>query len=122
MAPSVQAWLASCNRLQPLPERTVLELARRIRSWQGHPGGPEHAPEPMRRRAIRARDQLVRHNLRLISHTWNRHRSSLPPSDEGTADAVSRHRKLDQRSVFDVARQLRPGVPVYIRCLCFQAA
>jgi hypothetical protein len=103
MAPSVQAWLASCNRLQPLPERTVLELARRIRSWQGHPGGPEHAPEPMRRRAIRARDQLVRHNLRLISHTWNRHRSSLPPSDEGTADAVSRHRKLDQRSVFDVA-------------------
>jgi RNA polymerase primary sigma factor len=87
MAPSVQAWLASCNRLQPLPERTVLELARRIRTWQGHPGGPEHAPEPMRRRALRARDQLVRHNLRLISHTWNRHRSSLPPSDEGTADA-----------------------------------
>jgi RNA polymerase sigma factor (sigma-70 family) len=87
MAPSVQAWLASCNRHQPLPERTVLELARRIRSWQGHPGGPEHAPEPMRRRALRARDQLVRHNLRLISHTWNRHRSSLPPSDEGTADA-----------------------------------
>ncbi len=86
-APSVCHWLASCNHLQPLSERTVLELARRIRRWQCHPGGPDQAPEPLRRRALRARDQLVRHNLRLISHTWGRHRSSLPPSDEGTADA-----------------------------------
>ena len=29
----------------------------------------------------------VRHNLRLISHTWGRHRSSLSAEDEGTADA-----------------------------------
>jgi RNA polymerase sigma factor (sigma-70 family) len=29
----------------------------------------------------------VRHNLRLIAHTWGRHRSSLSPGDEGTADA-----------------------------------
>jgi RNA polymerase sigma factor (sigma-70 family) len=29
----------------------------------------------------------VRHNLRLIGHTWCRHRSSLPPEDEVTADA-----------------------------------
>ena len=65
----------------------MLELARRIRRWQQHPGGPDHAPEPVQRRALRARDQLVLHNLRLISHTWGRHRSSLPPEDEGTADA-----------------------------------
>ncbi len=65
----------------------MLELARRIRRWQQHPGGPDHAPEPLRRSAQRARDQLVRHNLRLISHTWGRHRSSLPAEDEGTADA-----------------------------------
>jgi RNA polymerase sigma factor (sigma-70 family) len=65
----------------------VLELARRIHRWQQHPGGPDHAPDPVRRRALRARDQLVRHNLRLISHTWGRHRSSLPAEDEGTADA-----------------------------------
>ena len=86
-APSVRAWLDSCSRHQPLSERTVLELARRIHRWQQHPAGPDHAPEPVRRRALRARDQLVRHNLRLISHTWGRHRSSLPPEDEGTADA-----------------------------------
>jgi len=83
----VRAWLDACSRHQPLSERTVLELARRIRRWQQHPGGPDHAPEPLQRSALRARDQLVRHNLRLISHTWGRHRSSLPPEIEGTADA-----------------------------------
>ena len=87
-APSVRAWLDACSRHQPLSERTVLELARRIHRWQQHPGGPDHAPEPLRRSAQRARDQLVRHNLRLISHTWGRHRSSLPAEDEGTADAL----------------------------------
>ena len=86
-APSVRAWLDSCSRHQPLSERTVLELSRCIHRWQQHPDGPDHAPAPLRRRALRARDQLVRHNLRLISHTWCRHRSSLPPEDEGTADA-----------------------------------
>ena len=65
----------------------MLELSRCIHRWQQHPDGPDHAPAPLRRRALRARDQLVRHNLRLISHTWGRHRSSLPPEDEGTADA-----------------------------------
>ena len=59
-APSVRAWLNSCSRHQPLSERTVLELARRIHRWQQHPGGPDHAPEPVRRKALRARDQLVR--------------------------------------------------------------
>ena len=86
-APSVRAWLDSCSRHQPLSERTVLELSRCIHRWQQHPDGPDHAPAPLRRRALRARDQLVRHNLRLIGHTWGRHRSSLPPEDEGTADA-----------------------------------
>jgi RNA polymerase sigma factor (sigma-70 family) len=86
-APSVRAWLDSCSRHQPLSERTVLELSRCIHRWQQHPAGPDHAPDQVRRKALRARDQLVRHNLRLISHTWCRHRSSLPPEDEGTADA-----------------------------------
>lgn len=65
----------------------MLELARRIQLWQAHPGGADQAPCPVRRRALRARDQLVCHNLRLIGHTWNRHRSSLPAEDESTADA-----------------------------------
>jgi RNA polymerase sigma factor (sigma-70 family) len=86
-APSVSDWLDASGRHQPLAERTVLELARRIQLWQTHPDGPDRAPCAVRRRALRARDQLVRHNLRLIGHTWARHRSSLPAEDEGTADA-----------------------------------
>ena len=87
VAPSVRDWLECCNRHHPLAERTVLELSRRIQRWQRHPEGPEMAPLAIRRRAIRARDQLVRHNLRLIAHTWSRHRSTLPAHEEGTADA-----------------------------------
>lgn len=87
-APSVQDWFEASNRLQPLAERTVIELSRRIQCWQRHPDGPAAAPDPVRRRALRARDRLVVHNLRLVSHTWVRHRSSLPCSDEATADAL----------------------------------
>jgi RNA polymerase primary sigma factor len=87
-APSVQDWFEASNRLQPLAERTVIELSRRIQCWQRHPDGPAAAPDPVRRRALRARDRLVVHNLRLVSHTWVRHRSSLLCSDEATADAL----------------------------------
>jgi len=86
-APSVTDWLDASGRHQPLAERTVLELARSVQLWQTHPDGPDRAPCAVRRRALRARDQLVRHNLRLIGHTWSRHRSSLPAEDESTADA-----------------------------------
>jgi RNA polymerase sigma factor (sigma-70 family) len=87
-APSVADWLDASGRHQPLAERTVLELSRRIRCWQEHPDGPEQAPDHLRRRALSARNQLVRHNIKLISHTWAKHRSSLPAEDEATADAL----------------------------------
>ena len=87
MAPSVADWLDSSSKLLPLSERTVLALAKRIHQWQHHPDGPEAAPRCLRRRALQARDHLVRHNLRLVGHTWSRHRSGLPCADEGTADA-----------------------------------
>ena len=87
LAPSVSDWLEASCRHQPLSERTVLELSRRIQAWQRHPDGPEQAPACVRRRALRARDQLVKHNLRLVAHIWRRHRSTMPEADEGTADA-----------------------------------
>jgi RNA polymerase sigma factor (sigma-70 family) len=87
-AASVCAWLSASNRHTPLAERTVLELSRRIQRWQHHPEGPAKAPAAVRRSALRARDRLVSHNLRLVSHTWGRHRHSLPASDEATADAL----------------------------------
>jgi len=86
-APSVQDWLRSSHRHQPLAERTVIELSRQVQCWQSHPAGPAKAPAPVRRRGLRARDRLVCHNLRLVSHVWGRHRQGLPSSDESTADA-----------------------------------
>ena len=87
-ASSVSNWLRSSSRHRPLCERTVLELSRRIQRWQQHPGGPGHAPKPVRQSALRAREQLVRHNLSLVAHTWGRHRSSLPAHIDTTADAL----------------------------------
>jgi len=87
-APSVSAWLAASLRQEPLAPATVLELSRRVQSWRNQPTGVEQGPCAMRRRALRARNQLVCHNLRLVSHTWQRYRSVLPPQEEATADAL----------------------------------
>jgi RNA polymerase primary sigma factor len=88
MAPTVNSWLNTSGAHRPLCERTVMELSRRIQRWQKHPDGPAHAPKPVRRSALRAREQLVRHNLGLVAHTWSRHRCSLPAHDDTTADAL----------------------------------
>jgi len=88
VASSVNSWLNTSGSHRPLCERTVMELSRRIQRWQQHPGGPAHAPKPVRRSALRAREQLVRHNLGLVAHTWSRHRCSLPAHDDTTADAL----------------------------------
>ncbi len=88
VASSVNSWLNASGSHRPLCERTVMELSRRIQRWQQHPDGPAHAPKPVRRSALRAREQLVRHNLGLVAHTWSRHRCSLPAHDDTTADAL----------------------------------
>ncbi len=88
VASTVNTWLNTSGSHRPLCERTVMELSRRIQRWQQHPDGPAHAPKPVRRSALRAREQLVRHNLGLVAHTWSRHRCSLPAHDDTTADAL----------------------------------
>ena len=88
VASTVHTWLNTSSAHRPLCERTVMELSRRIQRWQQHPDGPSHAPKPVRRSALRAREQLVRHNLGLVAHTWSRHRCSLPAHDDTTADAM----------------------------------
>ena len=88
VASSVHSWLNTSSAHRPLCERTVMELVRRIQRWQQHPDGPAHAPKPVRRSALRAHEQLVRHNLGLVAHTWSRHRCSLPAHDDTTADAL----------------------------------
>ena len=87
---SVADWIDATARHQPLCERTVIELARRVQRWQQYPDGPELAPKAIKRMALRARNQLVNHNLRLVAHIWQRRSisSSLPAQEEGTADAL----------------------------------
>jgi len=87
---TVANWIDAASRHQPLSERTVLELARRVQRWQQHPDGPDLAPKAVKRSALRARDQLVKHNLRLVAHIWQRRSfsSCLPAQEEGTADAL----------------------------------
>jgi RNA polymerase primary sigma factor len=88
IASSVRYWLESTARDEPLSPVTVLELSRRVQAWRHHPGGAQAAPCHVRRRALRARNQLACHNLRLVSHAWKRHRSGLPLQEEATADAL----------------------------------
>ena len=88
IATSVYFWLESTARHEPLQPVTVLELSRRVQAWRHHPNGIHGAPCHVRRRALRARNQLACHNLRLITHAWKRHRSGLPLQEEATADAL----------------------------------
>ena len=85
---AVGQWLQASRLHAPLAERTVLELARVIQSWQRHPQGPDQAPKALRRRGLRARDRLVRHNLALVGHIWRTYHPNLSAQESSTADAL----------------------------------
>jgi len=84
MDQAVREWLKTSRQHAPLAERTVLELARVIQIWQGNPQGSITD----RRRGLRARDRLVRHNLSLVGHIWRTYHPSLSPEESSTADAL----------------------------------
>jgi RNA polymerase sigma factor (sigma-70 family) len=85
---AVGQWLRASRLHAPLAERTVLELARVIQSWQRHPQGADQAPKALRRRGLRARDRLVRHNLALVAHIWRSYHPTLSAEESSTADAL----------------------------------
>ncbi len=64
---AVGAWLEAAGRAPLLTHREELELGRLIRVWQDWPDGPDAAPAAVRRRGLRARDRMVRGNLRLVA-------------------------------------------------------
>ena len=94
-------WRTSCG-YQPLAPSTVLELARRIQRWQQWPGGVEAAPTAVRKSGSRARDHLVRHNLRLIGHVWARMAGSGAPSADAFQEAAIQLQRAAER--FDPCR------------------
>jgi RNA polymerase sigma factor (sigma-70 family) len=73
--------------LAPIANRHK-DMRTTVQRWKTHPEGPEQAPPRIKRQGLRARNQLVAHNLRLIGSTWTRHRSGLPGFGEATADAL----------------------------------
>ncbi len=85
---AVGQWLRASRLHAPLAARTVLELARVIQSWQRHPQGADQAPKALRRRGLRARDRLVRHNLALVAHIWRSYHPTLSAEESSTADAL----------------------------------
>ena len=100
--PGLADWLrASCHH-QPLAASTVLQLARRIQRWQQWPGGPGAAPTAVAKSGSRARDHLVRHNLRLIVHTWGRMALPGAPSTDPFQEAAIQLQRAAER--FDPCR------------------
>jgi len=100
--PGLADWLRASCHYQPLAPSTVLELARRIRRWQQWPGGPGAAPMAVGKSGSRARDHLVRHNLRLIVHTWGRMALPGAPSADAFQEAAVQLQRAAER--FDPGR------------------
>ena len=95
-------WLRASCHYQPLAASTVLQLARRIQRWQQWPGGPGAAPTAVAKSGSRARDHLVRHNLRLIVHTWGRMAVPGAPSADAFQEAAIQLQRAAER--FDPCR------------------
>ena len=100
--PGLADWLRASCPYQPLAASTVLQLARRIQRWQQWPGGPGAAPTAVAKSGSRARDHLVRHNLRLIVHTWGRMALPGAPSADAFQEAAIQLQRAAER--FDPCR------------------
>jgi RNA polymerase sigma factor (sigma-70 family) len=102
LSPGLADWLRASCPYQPLAASTVLQLARRIQRWQQWPGGPGAAPAAVAKSGSRARDHLVRHNLRLIVHTWGRMALPGAPSADAFQEAAIQLQRAAER--FDPCR------------------
>jgi len=69
---AVGHWLQGAGRLPLLGPAEELHLGALVRAWQDYPGGAAAAPAAIRRRGLRARDRIVRCNLRLVVHVADR--------------------------------------------------
>jgi RNA polymerase nonessential primary-like sigma factor len=49
-----------------LSHEQEIELGRQVQEWQRWPGGPDAAPDLVRRRGLRARERMINANLRLV--------------------------------------------------------
>ena len=66
MTDALGAWLEAAGRAPLLTAAEEIHLGTAVRRWQDWPDGPDAAPADVRRRGLRARERMVRGNLRLV--------------------------------------------------------
>jgi RNA polymerase sigma factor (sigma-70 family) len=75
-----------------------VHLGAMVRAWQDHAGGPDMAPPRVKRCGMRARDRIVRANLRLVASIAEKRPSTVPLEDRmqaGTIGLVRAAEKFD---------------------------
>lgn len=86
---AVDLFFDQMSRFKVLGEEEVINLSRKVRTWQDHEQGPEKAPRSTRLVGLAARDKLVRHNLRLVVRVWkDNYYARLNFNAPGLADAL----------------------------------
>lgn len=74
---SEQNWyLNQIGRVPLLTPAQEIELGNAVQAWLNHPDGPDNCPPAIRRRGKRAKDQMVRANLRLVVSVVQKRRAS----------------------------------------------
>lgn len=63
---SLSAYLTSIGRVPLLTASEEIELGHVVMEWQTHPDGPKSCPPRLRRRGLKARERMVKGNLRLV--------------------------------------------------------
>lgn len=70
-------YLNQIGRVPLLTAAQEIELGNAVQAWLNHPEGPDSCPPAIRRRGKRAKDQMVRANLRLVVSIVQRRRPSV---------------------------------------------
>ncbi len=73
---AIGLWLEGAGRVPLLTAAEELHLGTMVQTWQQWDGGPDAAPAGVRRRGLRARDRMVRANLRLVASVAKKYRGA----------------------------------------------
>ncbi len=86
---AVDLFFDQMSRFKVLEAEEVINLSRKVRTWQDDEQGPDNSPRSTRLVGLAARDKLVRHNLRLVVRVWkDSYYARLNHQAAGLADAL----------------------------------
>lgn len=64
---AVTMWLSTAGRQPLLTAAEEIHLSQMVQEWLNHPDGRDGAPRGVQRRGLRARDRMVKANLRMVA-------------------------------------------------------